>query len=87
MIPAATPADMNSNLYFLNIFSFCWQTDPIVADATTVETSIPVDPPKITVSSPLIKWDGILYKGKFFDSELVLSKISFMPLFSFLLKR
>ncbi|MNS13435.1 hypothetical protein D3C72_450300 [compost metagenome] len=58
--PAATPAQINSVLYCLNTFCFLCATEPIVADATTVETSIPVDPPKATVNNPLMKWDGIL---------------------------
>ena len=59
--PAATPAQINSVLYFRNTFSFCCATDPIVAEATTVETSIPVDPPKTTVRNPLKKlgWDFV----------------------------
>jgi hypothetical protein len=47
-------------LYSLKTFSFRCANDPMVAEATTVETSIPVDPPKTTVSNPLIKWEGIL---------------------------
>ena len=85
--PAATPAQINSVLYCLKTFSFRWETEPMVAEATTVETSIPVDPPKTTVSNPLMKWDGILYPGRFFDLVLVLSKISLMPLFSFFLNK
>ena len=86
VIPAATPAEINSVLYFLKIISFCCATEPIVAEATTVDTSMPVDPPKITVRKPLMKCDGILYKGRFFDLVWVLSKISLMPLFSFFLR-
>ena len=58
--PAATPAQINSVLYCLKTFSFLWATEPIVAEATTVETSIPVEPPKTTVNNPLMKWEGIL---------------------------
>ena len=60
VIPAATPAQINSVLYCLNTFCFLCATEPIVAEATTVETSIPVDPPKTTVNKPLMKWEGIL---------------------------
>ena len=58
--PAATPAQINSVLYLRKTFSFSCATEPIVAVATTVETSIPVEPQKITVINPFIKCDGIL---------------------------
>ena len=55
VIPAAIPAQISSVLYCLNILCFRCATAPIVAVATTVETSIPVDPPETTVNRPFIK--------------------------------
>src|SRR6476660_433431 len=83
VIPAATPAQMSSVLYSRKKLAFCCTTDPMVADATTVETSMPVEPPKMTVRKPLKKCDGILYAGRFFFFDSLLSKISVMPLFGF----
>lgn len=60
VIPAAIPAQTNCVLYFLKKMAFCCANEPIVAEATTVETSMPVEPPKMTVKKPLIKCDGIL---------------------------
>ena len=60
VIPAATPAQIRAVLYLRNTFSLRCATEPIVAEATTVETSMPVEPPQITVSSPLMKCDEIL---------------------------
>src|SRR6187551_2773857 len=52
VIPAAPPA---INKYCVN-FSFCKNPfavdDPIAAPDTTVDTSIPVDPPMATVKKP-----------------------------------
>ncbi|MCY1232893.1 hypothetical protein D9M72_454090 [compost metagenome] len=58
--PAATPAQINSVLYFFKKLSLEWAIEPTAAEATTVETSMPVEPPKATVIKPLIKWEGIL---------------------------
>ncbi len=66
VIPAATPAEINSVLYFLKMRSFCCATEPIVAEATTVETSIPVEPPNVTVRKPLMKCEENLIQWQIF---------------------
>ena len=53
VIAAATPAQTNSVLYSFRKLNFLFPKEPIAADATTVDTSIPVEPPKITVKNPL----------------------------------
>ncbi len=62
--PAATPAQINSRLYLKAENPLLYDSLPIVAVATTVETSTPVDPPNMTVKKPLIKCEGILKNGK-----------------------
>jgi len=61
---AVTPAQINSRLYDC-AEKFClYARLPTVAVATTEETSIPVEPPKITVRNPLIRCEGALNAGR-----------------------